>query len=71
MENQSDNNNFLRFLKNEKFIEWQLWPTDELDLYWQNFLDNHPEERENVAWQKHFKNIHYLHTACLTRRKKI
>ncbi|NMB36616.1 MAG: DUF4974 domain-containing protein [Bacteroidales bacterium] len=58
MENQSDNNNFLRFLKNEKFIEWQLWPTDELDLYWQNFLDNHPEERENVALaKKHFKNI--------------
>ncbi len=45
-------------MKDEKFIEWQLFPNDELNLYWENFLKEHAEERENVTLAKeYFHNI--------------
>ena len=46
--------NFLRFLKDEKFIEWQLFPSDELTTYWESFLQEHPYEKENIALAKNF-----------------
>lgn len=49
---------FTRFLKDETFIEWKLFPTDELDAYWCEFLYQHPEERKNFEMaEKHFSNI--------------
>jgi len=58
MEQKNNNNNFIRYMKDEKFIEWQLFPNDELNLYWENFLKEHAEERENVTLAKeYFHNI--------------
>jgi ferric-dicitrate binding protein FerR (iron transport regulator) len=48
MRSKTDDTGFIRFLKDEKFIEWKLLPTDELNVYWENYLQRHPDERENV-----------------------
>ena len=31
------------FLKDEKFIEWKLTPSNEIDKYWKDFLKEKPE----------------------------
>ncbi len=51
-------NSFTRFLKEEKFIEWKISPTDELDSYWDEYLQQHPTEKDDILLaEKHFKNI--------------
>lgn len=61
---------FTRFLKNEKFIEWKLFPTEELIIYWQNFLQEHPEEKENfMLAEKHFLNIQFSSYQATTEKK--
>lgn len=40
-------NKSMFFLKNELFIKWQLSQSDELTRYWQNFLQENPDEKEN------------------------
>lgn len=58
MRSQTDHNNFIRFLKDEKFIEWKLIPTDELDSYWEMYLQRHPGEREDILMaEKYLKKI--------------
>jgi len=55
---KSDEQNFLRFLKDEKFIEWKLSPTDELNEYWEEFQQQFPDERENLLLaEAHFAHI--------------
>ena len=51
-------NSFVRFLKDEKFIEWKLFPTDELNRYWEEYLQFHPDEKDNILLaEQHFQNI--------------
>ncbi len=58
MSTKTEQSGFLRFLKNEKFIEWKLFPTEELNTYWKNFSETHPEEKENLALaEQQFKKI--------------
>lgn len=45
---RKENTDFVRFLKEETFIEWKLFSTDELDVYWSEFIKNHPEEWNNI-----------------------
>ncbi|SFS29722.1 FecR family protein [Porphyromonadaceae bacterium NLAE-zl-C104] len=40
--------NYTDFLKDRKFIQWQLMPDEELNLYWKNFIDQHPEKKKNI-----------------------
>ncbi len=40
--------NVLKYTDNNKFIRWVLSPTDELDLFWGNYLNNNPKEVEYV-----------------------
>lgn len=40
--------NYTDFLKDKKFIQWQLMPDEELNLYWKNFIDQHPEKKKNI-----------------------
>ncbi len=55
---KTDNSGFLRFLKDERFIEWKLFPSDELNAYWDDFLRKHPDERENMTLaEAHFRNV--------------
>ncbi len=62
--------NFLRFLKDEKFIEWQLFPSDELTTYWESFLQEHPYEKENIALAKNFFQNIQLSSYNLSVEKK-
>lgn len=55
---RKENTDFVRFLKEETFIEWKLFPTDELDVYWNDFIENHPKEWNNIEMaEKHFRNV--------------
>lgn len=50
---------FTRFLKDERFIEWKLFPSEELDAYWKEYLVLYPHERDAFELaERHFKNIH-------------
>ena len=58
MQKGKDNTDFIRFLKEETFIEWKLFPTEELDAYWNEFIENHPNERKNINLaEKHFRSV--------------
>ncbi|WP_352422558.1 FecR domain-containing protein [Proteiniphilum sp.] len=63
-------NSFIRFLKDEKFIEWKLFPTDELNRYWEEYLQYHPGEREDILLaEQHFQNID-ISSVKLSKEKK-
>src|SRR5690554_2969961 len=67
---KTDSDSFIRFLKDEKFIEWKLFPTDELDQYWEKHLLLHPDERFNIELaEKYFRNIN-ISSHELPREKK-
>lgn len=56
----ASNNNYIKFLKDEKFIEWMLYPTSELEAYWKEFLLNNPQEIENLGLaEEWFQNINF------------
>lgn len=58
MDSHHSKNEFVRYLKDEKFILWQLMPTHELDAYWTDFAKKNPCEVENLILAKeHFKRI--------------
>lgn len=68
---KTENPGFLRFLKDEKFIEWQLFPSDEMNAYWEDFLRDHPGERDDMSLaEAHFRNIRLSSTPCLTEKLK-
>lgn len=58
MRRKKNDNHFIRFLKDEKFIEWKLFPTDELEDYWEKYLQQYPDERDNMLLaENHFSRI--------------
>ena len=58
MQLKTDNHHFIRFLKDEKFIEWRLFPTGELNGYWEEYLRQHPDEKDDILLaKKHFRSI--------------
>src|SRR5690554_5242069 len=70
MRKKTDHTDFVRLLKDETFIEWKLFPTDDLDSYWNDFLQQHPEERKNFELaEKHFRNVS-ISSHKLPREKK-
>lgn len=63
-------NSFIRFLKDEKFIEWKLFPTDELNRYWEEYLQHHPGEKDDILLaEQHFQNID-ISSVKLSKEKK-
>jgi len=60
----------LQYLKDEKFIEWMLTPTDELITYWQHFIEEHPEERGHLLKAKELFNQFDLSSYTLPEEKK-
>ena len=51
---------FIRYLKDDKFIEWKLFQTDELNLYWAEFLEKNPKEKDNIVLaDQHFQRIRF------------
>ncbi len=70
MQNKPFKTGFIRFLKDERFIEWKLFPTAELDEYWEGYLLHHPSERGAFeAAEKHFQSIH-VSSYKLTKEKR-
>lgn len=68
---KTDDNSFIRFLKDEKFIEWKLFPTDELNAYWEEYLRQHPGDRDNIQLaEKHFRNINVSSLKMPQEKKK-
>lgn len=54
----TENNKYINYLKDEKFIEWKLLPNDELNNFWSDFVKSHPEEKENLELaDQHFHKI--------------
>ena len=50
------------FLKNKKFIQWQLLPDDTLNEYWQDYINQYPESERDIK-----KAINYLKTEGLNK----
>ncbi|MDR0421425.1 MAG: FecR domain-containing protein [Proteiniphilum sp.] len=70
MQLKTDENRFICFLKDEKFIEWKLFPTEELDTYWEEYLRLHSGERNDMLLaEKYFGNID-LSSLKISRERK-
>lgn len=39
---------FLKYIDDKKFIRWVLQPDEKNDLYWKNYLKDHPEEKNEL-----------------------
>ncbi len=49
---------FIKFINDERFIEWVLFPTDETDNYWDLYLKNNPSDLEAFKLAKErFSNV--------------
>ena len=71
MTNNNKKDSFIKFLKNERFIEWKLLPTDETSHYWETYLKCNPDEEEIFRLaEKHFDNIN-LSSYELSDNKKL
>ena len=44
----SNYSDYTDFLKDRKFIQWQLLPDNDLNIYWELFMQNHPELTEEI-----------------------
>lgn len=70
MRKETNNTDVIRFLKDEKFIEWKLFSTDELDAHWHDFLQQHSDQRKNIELaEEHFRKIN-ISSHKLPREKK-
>ncbi len=66
-----NNDRFIRFMKNEKFIEWKLLPTDELNEYWNEYLQLHPDEAADVQLaEEHFKHVNLAPLKVSSEKKQ-
>lgn len=39
---------YINILNDDKFVEWRLLKTDELNRYWEEFIKNYPEKEEDL-----------------------
>ena len=54
--------NYTDFLKNKKFVRWQLFPDDALNHYWEDFIHNNPHREKEIK-----KAIKYLKAEGLNK----
>lgn len=50
------------FLKDKRFVRWQLAPDDQLEQYWIDFIDENPHLEEELN-----KAVHYLKNSGLNK----
>ncbi len=68
---KTENNKYLNYLKDEKFIEWKLLPNDELNDYWNEFISKYPDEKEQLELaEKHFRKIK-LSSFDIPKKKRV
>lgn len=64
------NNKSKQYLIDERFIEWMLLPSKDLDRYWNDFIDQYPEELKYIELAtKQFKSVK-VHAHVTTKRQK-
>ncbi|MEP1487883.1 MAG: FecR domain-containing protein [Algibacter sp.] len=39
---------FLKYFENKDFVKWVLDPTDDLNRYWKGYLEDYPQEKEQI-----------------------
>jgi hypothetical protein len=44
---------FLKYFENKNFVRWVLRPDEQLEKYWNDYLEKNPQEREEVAWARY------------------
>jgi transmembrane sensor len=44
---------FLKYFENKDFVRWVLRPDEQLEKYWNDYLEKNPQEREEVAWARY------------------
>lgn len=47
------NDQYLKYLENDEFINWINKPTKKNNLFWETYLNNHPEEKQIIDVLKH------------------
>ncbi len=70
MINDNKNRGFIYILKDERFIEWKLSPTDETTEFWNKYLENNPHELENFRLAEQFFEKIDLSTYKISDDKK-
>lgn len=60
----SNHSRYTDFLKDRQFIRWQLMPDENLDAYWRNFMERHPEHDKEIR-----KAIMYLQREGLNKNR--
>ena len=66
------NTGITRFLKDERFIEWKLLPSAELDKYWKDILQRNPKKREDFEQaERYFRDIIQFSLPVLPQEKKL
>lgn len=43
---------FLKYFENRKFVQWVLYPSEDLDKYWKNHLRENPSEKDEMEWAR-------------------
>ncbi|MDI9604606.1 MAG: FecR domain-containing protein [Bacteroidota bacterium] len=72
MRKRPTNTDFTRFLKDERFIEWKLFPSAELEEYWEDILQRNPEKREDFEQaERYFRDIVQFSLPMLPQEKKL
>ncbi len=61
-----DYKHYKDFLKNKKFILWQIMPTDELNEYWDNFSQENPELVETMDQASNYLKTTGLNKSTLS-----
>lgn len=65
------NRGFIYILKDEKFIEWKLFPTDETAEFWNKYLEDNPDERDNFKLaEQYFEKIDLSSFEISTEKKE-
>jgi|SRR5690554_3951885 len=60
----SNYSRYTDFLKDRRFIRWQLMPDENLDAYWRNFMERHPQYDKEMR-----KAIMYLKKEGLNKNR--
>ena len=59
------------FLKDKKFIRWQLLSDSSLDEYWKNFIEEHPESENEIHQAITYLKNEGLNKSTLTEKERI